>query len=134
MKGNVLVRYAWRCLYRRGAVGGDRGLVGFHINFSTICGISAVVVVTFLVAAGDVLLLKLDSGVGDLTDACHGELDGGVAVDGFGEEQRSYLRLHLSEQGLDDLRDEYRVPDGGVARLHDLLHMWFGVPHLHLPR
>lgn len=107
---------------------------GLNIYHSTICGVPAVVVVTFFVAASDVLLLKLDGGVGDLTDARHSELDSSVAVDSLSEEQRPHLRLHLGEQRLDYLCDKHRVPNGGVARLHDLLHMWLGVPHFHLWR
>ena len=91
------------------------------------------VVVALLVAAGDVLLLKLDGGVGDLADAGDGELDGGVPIDGLGEEEWPHLCLHLGEQRLDHLCNEHRVPDGGVARLHDLLQVWLGVPHFYLP-
>lgn len=91
-----------------------------------------VIVVSFLVAASDVFLLELDGGVGDLADARDGELDGGVSVDGLGEEERPHLGLHLGEQRLDHLCDEHRVPDGGVARLHDLLHVGLRVSHLHL--
>lgn len=89
--------------------------------------------VALLVAASDVLLLKLDGGVGDLADASDGKLDGSVAIDGLGEEEWPHFGLHLGEQRLYNLRDEYRVPDGGVARLHDLLHVRLGVPHFHLP-
>lgn len=90
--------------------------------------------VALLQAACDVLFLELDSSDGDLSDARDGELDGGVAVDGLGEEEGPHLGLHLGEEWLDHLRDEHRVPDGGVARLNHLLHVWLRVPHLHLKR
>lgn len=88
--------------------------------------------VSLLHAAGDVLLLELDGGDCDLADARDGELDSSVAVDGLGEEHGTHLRLYLGEERLDHLRDEHRVPDGGVPCLHYLLHVWLRVANLHI--